>query len=153
MRTRTFPAAAAALAVALSVSLAACSDDDDDPTVEDTPTTSATPTPTPSETATASESPTPTPTPTEEPGTVVTITIDGEKITPAGDRLEVDRDEVVTLEITSDRAGELHVHSKPEQYVEFEAGTSTHELVISAPGVVDVEEHESGQIVVQLEVH
>jgi hypothetical protein len=152
MRSRTFPAVAAALAVALSVSLAACSDDDE-PTVEDTPTTSATPTPTPTETATATESPTPTPTPTEDPGTVVVISVDGDTITPAGDRLEVDRDEVVTLEITSDRAGELHVHSKPEQYVEFEAGSSTHELVISAPGVVDIEEHESGQIVVQLEVH
>ena len=80
------------------------------------------------------------------------ITIEGDKVTPGGERLEVARDEVVTLEITSDRAGELHVHSKPEQYVEFEAGTSTHELVISAPGVVDVEEHESGHVVVQLEV-
>ena len=92
------------------------------------------------------------PSPTEQPGTVVAITIDGDTITPGGERLEVARDEVVTLEITSDRAGELHVHSKPEQYVEFEAGTSTHELVISAPGVVDVEEHESGHVVVQLEV-
>ena len=103
------------------------------------------------------ESATPTPveeppSPTEQPGTVVAITIEGDEITPGGERLEVARDEVVTLEITSDRAGELHVHSKPEQYVEFEAGTSTHELVISAPGVVDVEEHESGHVVVQLEV-
>ena len=46
---------------------------------------------------------------------------------------------------------ELHVH-QAEQYVEFEAGTGTYELVISAPGVVDVEEHETGQVVVQLEV-
>jgi hypothetical protein len=150
---RSWPAVLAA--AALTIALSACSDDEGEPDGEATPTASSTPTPSETPTPTTSETATPvdSPTPTEEAGTVVTITIDGDTITPAGDRLEVDRDEVVTLEITSDRAGELHVHSKPEQYVEFEAGTSTHELVISAPGVVDVEEHESGQILVQLEVH
>jgi hypothetical protein len=139
-------------AAALTVSLSACSDDDGEPTAEDTPSSS----PTPSETATpeTSETPTPveSPTPTEDPATVVTITIAGDKITPGGDRVEIERGETVTLEITTDRAGELHVHSKPEQYVEFEAGTSTLELTIGAPGIVDVEEHETGHVVVQLEV-
>lgn len=151
MRSRTFPAAAAALAVALSMSLAACSDDDE-PTAKDTPTSSGTPTPSETPTPTPTETATEPPTPTEEPGTVVTITIDGDEITPAGERIAVDRDGVVTLEITSDRAGELHVHSKPEQYVEFEAGATTHEVTISAPGVVDVEDHETGLVIVQLEV-
>jgi hypothetical protein len=147
---RSWPAVLAA--AALTVSLSACSDDDGEPTAEDTPSSS----PTPSETATpeTSETPTPveSPTPTEDPATVVTITIAGDKITPGGDRVEIERGETVTLEITTDRAGELHVHSKPEQYVEFEAGTSTHELTIGAPGIVDVEEHETGHVVVQLEV-
>ena len=151
MRSRSLPTAAATLALTLSVSLTACSGSDDEPTADDTPTVSSSPP--------ASDTPTPSETPTVEPpasseasGTGVAITIEGDEITPAGERIEVGRDEVVTLEITSDRAGELHVHGKPEQYVEFEAGTSTHELTISAPGVVDVEDHETGTVIVQLEV-
>ena len=150
---RSWPALLAA--ATLVVALGACGDDDADPVAEDTTTESSSPSPSGSVTIDESATPDPVeepPSPTELPGTVVAITIEGDTITPGGERLEVARDEVVTLEITSDRAGELHVHSKPEQYVEFEAGTSTHELVISAPGVVDVEEHESGHVVVQLEV-
>jgi hypothetical protein len=144
-------------ATALTVTLVGCGDDGGDPGAEDSSTASTSPTATstPSPSAVASATPSEVeepPSPTEEPSKTVTITIKGDSIEPGGERLEVERDEVVTLKITSDRAGELHVHSKPEQYVEFEAGTSTHELSISAPGVVDVEEHESGHVVVQLEV-
>jgi len=153
MRSWPTVLAAAALSVSLSGSLTACGDDDEEPSAQDTPTASSSPTHSETHTPAASETATPIePSSTEEAGTVVVISIDGDRITPAGDRLEVDRDEVVTLEITSDRAGELHVHSKPEQYVEFEAGSSTHELVIGAPGVVDVEDHETGHVIVQLEV-
>ncbi len=149
---RSWPAVLAA--AALTVSLSACSDDDSEPSADDTPTASSTPTPTETPTTATSETPTPAEptTPSEAPSTVITITIEGDEITPGGDRVGVDRGETVTLEITSDRAGELHVHSKPEQYVEFEAGTSTHELVIGAPGIVDVEDHETGHVIVQLEV-
>jgi len=147
---RSWPAVLAS--ATLVVTLSGCGDDADDPTAEDTPTVSSTPTPTPSNTASETATPAEPPSPTEEPGQTVTITIAGDEITPGGDRLEVERDEVVTLVINSDRAGELHVHSKPEQYVEFEAGESTHELSISAPGVVDIEDHETGHVIVQLEV-
>jgi hypothetical protein len=141
-------------AVVLSTALGACGDDESDPGVQGTSTVSDTPSPTPSPSTSpaASETPVETPDPTEEPGQRVVITIEGDAITPNGERLEVERGEVVTLEITSDRAGELHVHAKPEQYIEFEAGSSTHELVVDAPGVVDVEEHDSGHVVAQLEV-
>ena len=153
MRSWPTVLAAAALSVSLSGALAACGDDEE-PAAEDTPT--ASPTSTPSETPTPAESDTATPveppSPTDEAGTVVAISIKGDRITPGGDRIKVDRDEVVTLEITSDRAGELHVHSKPEQYVEFEAGASTHDLVIGVPGIVDVEDHETAYVIVQLEV-
>ena len=142
---------AAALTVSLTGMLAACGDDDSQPSAEAT-STATSPSPSESPSPTASATPTPVETSPTEARTVVAISIEGDRITPGGDRIEVARGEVVTLEITSDRAGELHVHSKPEQYVEFEAGTSAHELVISAPGVVDVEEHESGHVVVQLEV-
>ena len=152
MRSWPTTIAAAALTVSLPVSLAACGGDDEEPSVGDTPPASGSPTPgeTPVEPPTPTDSPTQSP--PEDSPTVVTIAIKGDRITPGGDRIEVDRGEPVTLEITSDRAGELHVHSKPEQYVEFEAGSSTHKLLIDAPGVVDVEDHETGHVIVQLEV-
>jgi hypothetical protein len=150
MRSWPTVLAAAALAVSLSGTLSSCGDDGAEPSADNTPTASSSPTP--SETESSSPTPSETPSPTEETGTVVVISIEGDRISPAGDRLEVDRGEVVTLDMTSDRAGELHVHSKPEQYVEFEAGSSTHELVIDVPGVVDVEDHETGHVIVQLEV-
>jgi hypothetical protein len=150
MRSWPTVIAAAAASLVLSVSLAGCGDGDE-PSDEDTPATSSSPSPSETPSPSASE-PVETPTPTEDERTVVRISIDGDKITPGGDRITVDRGEVVTFEITSDRAGELHVHSKPEQYVEFDAGTAAYKLTIDAPGVVDVEEHETGHVVVQLEV-
>ncbi|WP_460713354.1 hypothetical protein [Nocardioides dilutus] len=158
MRSWPTVLAAAALSISLAGSLGACGDDGEDPSAEDTATASSSPTPSEtaspsaSESAVATETPSETPSPTEEAGTVVVISIEGDQIKPGGDRIEVERGEVVTLKITSDRAGELHVHSKPEQYVEFEEGTSNHKLAIDAPGIVDVEDHETGFVIVQLAV-
>jgi hypothetical protein len=44
------------------------------------------------------------------------------------------------------------VHSSPEQEIEFDKGTSTKELTIDQPGIVDVEDHALEQVIVQLEV-
>jgi hypothetical protein len=54
--------------------------------------------------------------------------------------------------VDSDRAGELHVHSSPEQVLAFPAGRSTQDLVIDAPGSVQVEDHESEVVVAIIEV-
>jgi hypothetical protein len=56
------------------------------------------------------------------------------------------------LHITADRAGELHVHSTPEQELEFDEGESHVELTFDHPGVVEVEDHESGKVILQLQV-
>jgi hypothetical protein len=99
-----------------------------------------------------SESPTE-PEPEPEPvGTVVKINISGTTVSPSGKRIEAPLDQPVILQIKSDRAGELHVHSTPEQVVVFKAGTTQDELVFEQPGVVDVEEHETGKVLVQLQV-
>ena len=50
-------------------------------------------------------------------------------MTPAGDRVEAKAGEPITFEIDADAPGELHVHSTPEHEIEFEPGTSTHEVV------------------------
>lgn len=98
------------------------------------------------------ESETPTEPQPEPTGTVVKITISGTTISPSGKRVQADFDEPVILQIKSDRAGELHVHSTPERVVEFKAGSTKAKLVFEQPGVVDVEEHETGKVIVQLQV-
>ena len=123
-------------------------------TTEPEPTMSATGSATPS--PTFAESPSaetePTRKPTEPRLVTIDITIKGGTIRPNGKLVEAKTGEPIRLRFTSDRAGELHVHSKPEQVVSFQRGTSTSKLVVDTPGVVEVEDHQTGIVVIQLEV-
>lgn len=101
--------------------------------------------------ATVSESPEPSESPSQEPE-AIEIEIEGDRVEPNGMRVQATAGEPVTLAVKSDRAAELHVHSSPEQVLEVEPGESTLELVIERPGIVDIEEHDSGLVVLQLEV-
>jgi len=85
-------------------------------------------------------------------GTTVHITIKGGTVTPHGDRVKAKVGQPVTLHIDADTAGEIHVHSSPEQEIRFDKGTSTKKLTIDQPGIVDVEDHALEQVIVQLEV-
>lgn len=87
-----------------------------------------------------------------EEQTVVEVSIAGDRVEPNSEHVELAAGEELVLEVTSDRAAEFHVHSSPEQVLEAPAGTSRHPLTIERPGVVDVEEHESGIVILQLEV-
>ena len=83
----------------------------------------------------------------------IEVTIEGDSVTPNGDRVTVAVGQPVELDITADAPGEIHVHSDPEQELEYDAGTSTVEIEpIDQPGVVDVESHALEQVIVQLEV-
>lgn len=84
--------------------------------------------------------------------TTVDITIKDGKVTPNGDRVQTEVGEPVTLNIHADVSGEIHVHSSPEQELEFEKGTSTVKVTIDKPGIVDVEDHALEQVIVQLQV-
>ena len=84
--------------------------------------------------------------------TTVDITIKNGKVTPDGDRVKASVNKPITLKITADTAGEIHVHSSPEQHIEFTKGTTTKKLVIEKPGIVDVEDHALDQVIVQLQV-
>jgi hypothetical protein len=82
----------------------------------------------------------------------IKVTFRGDSVTPSGERVEVAAGKPVELVVTADTAGELHVHSSPEQELAYDAGTTTLELTIDQPGVVDVESHDLGKTIVQLEV-
>ncbi len=84
--------------------------------------------------------------------TTLEVTVTGETITPNGARFDAEVGTALTVVIDSDREGELHVHSTPEQEIAFEAGKTTHELVFEQPGVVEIEEHSSDFVVAQVEV-
>lgn len=103
--------------------------------------------------ATVSESPEPSGSPSQEPEPEpIEVEIEGDRVEPNGMLVKAAAGETVTLAVKSDRAAELHVHSSPEQVLEVEPGESTLELVIERPGIVDIEEHDSGLVVLQLEV-
>jgi uncharacterized protein YcfL len=80
------------------------------------------------------------------------ITIKDKTVKPSGSKVEVKAGTPIHLRIDSDMAGELHVHSSPEQEIEFKAGTTEKTLTIDQPGVVDVEIHQLDKVVVQLQV-
>lgn len=144
--------ALAVLAVA-AVVLTGCAESDDSPTAEGTAAASSpeeSPTTEDSPTAEASASP-------DDPSDdsdddAIEIEIEGDRIEPNGMRVKVQAGEPITFEAESDRATELHVHSSPEQVLEVKKGESTLTLVVDRPGLVDIEEHESGMVLLQLEV-
>ena len=132
--------------LASAAALTACGGNDTTATDQESPAASSSAA---SPTQAAPESPTKA---AEPQGTVVDITIKGGDVSPKGDRVKADLGSPVTLRISSDRAGELHVHSTPEHEVSFGTGTTTKQLTFEQPGVVEVEDHESGTVIVQLQV-
>jgi predicted small lipoprotein YifL len=138
----------APVVLVLAASLTACGGDGDtDPPATDQTSTSS-PSDTPSYTPSdpGSESSTP------DDSVAVTVSREGDSFTPNGERVELAVGETLTLTITADEAGELHVHSTPEQEIAYGEGTSEHEITIDRPGVVEVENHDPVVVVLQLEV-
>lgn len=80
------------------------------------------------------------------------MTREGDTFIPDGERVELALDRTLVLTITADAAGELRVHSTPEQEIAYEQGTTEHEITIDRPGMVEVESHEPDTVVLQLEV-
>jgi hypothetical protein len=84
---------------------------------------------------------------------VIEVTFDGDSLTPSGDRIEVSVGQDVVLNVTADAPGEIHVHSDPEQELEYPAGESEQTITgIDRPGTVEVESHDLDKVIVQLEV-
>lgn len=124
-----------ALSLVLAVGLTACGAGDAEPSGS-TQTDAATP-----------DEATP-----DDDSAAITVTREGDSFTPNGERVELAVDQTLVLTITSDEAGEIHVHSTPGQDIAYAAGTSEHEITIDRPGVVEVESHEPDLVLLQLEV-
>lgn len=136
----------APLVLVLAASLSACGGDGD----TDSPATDQSASSSPSDSS--SDSPSDSGSSSTDDGVAVTVTREGDSFTPNGERVELGIDQPLVLTIEADEAGELHVHSTPEQEIAYDAGTSEHEIVIDRPGVVEVESHEPDVILLQLEV-
>jgi predicted small lipoprotein YifL len=132
----------APLVLVLAASLSACGGDGD----TDAPATDQ------SASSSPSDSPSGSPSSSTDEGVAVTVTREGDSFTPNGERVELGIDQALVLTIEADEAGELHVHSTPEQEIAYDAGTSEHEIVVDRPGVVEVESHDPDVVLLQLEV-
>lgn len=130
------------LTLASGLALSACAGSTDTPDAD--PTTAA-------PTATTSTSTTPGSSAPAE-GVTVEISLTDGKFDPQGKTVKVPVDEPVTLAITADAAGALHIHSTPEEQVEFGIGETSKTITFTRPGVIEVESHDTGAIVVMLQV-
>ena len=84
---------------------------------------------------------------------IIAVTFKGDSVTPNGERVDVSAGQKIELKVTADKPGEIHVHSNPEQELEYQAGTSTIDVKpIDQPGIVEVESHALEKTIVQLEV-
>lgn len=83
---------------------------------------------------------------------IVKINISGDSVSPNGDRVQAAVGQPITLDVTSDKAGEIHVHSDPEHEYDVPAGHHTFTFTVDRPGMVAVESHTLDKTVVQLQV-
>ena len=90
---------------------------------------------------------------TTSDSSLIEVTISGDSVTPNGERVKIAKGQDVTLEVTADEAGEIHVHANPEQELEYDAGSTTLTITgLDQPGIVEVESHDLEKTIVQLEV-
>ncbi len=144
-RPARLPRALAVPALALLLPLTACAGTDADPAPDAAPSTSTSPTP-PVETDTTVEGP------AEPAGVVLTVQVSGGQVTGDTGRVPVALGEQVTLDITSDRTDEAHLHGY-DQTVELGAGTPSRlTFVADVPGIFEVELHEAGTVLLSLQV-
>ncbi|MBZ5735069.1 hypothetical protein K8Z61_11220 [Nocardioides sp. TRM66260-LWL] len=141
--------AATALALTAALALAGCGGRADAPsTTPAAPTTAGgTPSGSPSGSASADASP------STPAGTTIDVTVTGSDVQPNGERVKVPVGQPVTLRVTADAPGEVHVHSTPEQEFEYQKGVTELTLTnLDQPGIVEVESHTLDKLILQLQV-
>jgi copper(I)-binding protein len=131
--------AAVALALAATLSLSACGGG------EPTDTSSSTP---PASSTSASA----TPTESTFTGTEIVVTVANGKVSPPTHRVKVAKGTQVRLQVTSDKADELHVHGYDLEKPLPAGEQVTLEFTADQAGLFDIELHESDLQLAQLEV-
>ena len=134
---------AALLALAVSVTACGGSGDGGEPTGQTSPATSSSATTGSATTPPSAKTPTTPPPARDTPaGRTITITVQGKKVTPAPQTVDLGVGESLTLVVTSDHDDEIHAHGF-EVEGRLRAGQpSTITLTGKEPGLYDVETHE-----------
>lgn len=84
---------------------------------------------------------------------VINVDFKGATVKPNGEKVQVGVGQEVELEVTADKAGQIHVHSDPEQQKNYGAGTTRISLgSFKMPGQFVVESHALDKTIVILEV-
>ncbi len=85
--------------------------------------------------------------------TVIDIAIADGVVTPTNAEVQAAVGQPIVLQVSSDAADSLHVHSTPEQSFEVQARPGQRfEFSVQVPGRVDVELHNLHRTVVTIEV-
>lgn len=83
----------------------------------------------------------------------IDVTIAGGTVTPTNAQLQGTVGEPILLQVTSDAADELHVHSVPEHTFAVEPKPDQRfEFTVEVPGNVEIELHELGRVVASVQV-
>ncbi|MGN0065567.1 MAG: hypothetical protein ACI379_15115 [Nocardioides sp.] len=85
-------------------------------------------------------------------GATLSLRVTEDGVTPNGELVKVGTGEEITVEIDADEAGSFHIHSTPEQEIEFDAGESTHTVSFDSPGKIEMESHDPSLVVAIFEV-
>lgn len=130
------------LGLTLAISLSACGGDDATESTGSGSSTSASPS------ADASES-------SDSMGDadqMIGITVAGDTITPTPGKTAVKLGSTVMLMITSDVADEVHVHGYDQEFSLTPGQVTNFTFTADIPGTFEVETHESGKVLTELEV-
>ena len=137
--------------VPLVLLLQACGGGDDEPAAPASAPTTTSPAPTTSLAPVATASTTIASTTTTVAGQLISVTVRGGQV-QGPSRQRVERNETVTVRVSSDVADEIHVHGYNKTAPVAAGGTGEVSFVANIPGVFEVEFEKSGKLLFTLEV-
>ena len=82
----------------------------------------------------------------------ISASLTGGSVTIDNDRVEVERDQVVAITVTSDVAEHVHLHGYDVFADVAAGGNTTLTFTADIPGVFEVEFEDSGTLIVEVEV-
>lgn len=137
--------------VPLALLLSACGGGDDEPAAQAPAPTTTVSGPTTSAAPAATSPTTLASTTTTVAGQLVSVTVRGGQV-QGPSRQRVERNDTVTVRVSSDVADEIHVHGYNKTAPVAAGGTGEVSFVANIPGVFEVEFEKSGKLLFTLEV-